>query len=380
MEKIITFFNRFLILNKRILKKKIFLFILLLIPLSVACLAIASNADAGIITVALAAEDISDPIASEIIDDLENGDSLIRFVVADSPADAVSLVESAEADAAWIFPQNMKEKIAEFADFSSERNRFMLIIQREDSVLLKLSHEKLNSTLYPYLSLAHCEDYIYDNLLTTSDISSEAIKQYYDSIDAEGADLFQMVYASGVNANDNEQNYLLSPARGLLAILIMLGGLAAAMFYTSDESSGVFDRMPRGRRFAIAIEYHAVAVFDVAIAAFVAILLGGLSVSFFYELAAMLLYMIAVVGSCMLLRLICHKNRLLASLTPALSIIMAVLCPIFIAPPIIPILQYLLPPYYYLNSIYKPEFLGYIAIYSVVVSAASYLVYRVRSR
>lgn len=380
MEKIITFFNRFLILNKRILKKKIFLFILLLIPLSVACLAIASTSDAGIITIALAAEDISDPIASEIINDLENGDSLIRFVVADSPADAVSLVEGAEADGAWIFPENMKAKIAEFVDFSSERNRFMLIVQREDSVLLKLSHEKLNSTLYPYLSLAHCEDYIYDNLLTTSDISSEAIKQYYDSIDAEGADLFQMVYASGVNANDSEQNYLLSPARGLMAILIMLGGLAAAMFYTSDEASGVFDRMPRGRRFAIAIEYHAVAVFDVAIASLAAILLGGLSVSFLYELAAIMLYIIAVVGFCMLLRLICHSNRLLASITPALSIIMAVLCPIFIAPPKILILQYMLPPYYYLNSIYKPEFLGYIAIYSVITYAASYLVYRVRSR
>ena len=116
MKKIITFFSRFLILNKRILKKKIFLFILLLIPLSVVCLAIASTSDAGIITIALATEDISDPIASEIINDLENGDSLIRFVVTDSPDDAVSLVESAEADGAWIFPENMKEKIAEFVD------------------------------------------------------------------------------------------------------------------------------------------------------------------------------------------------------------------------------------------------------------------------
>ena len=381
MDKIITFFQRFLILNKRILKKKIFLFILLLIPLSVASLAIASTGDSGLITIALTAEDFSDPTASTVIDDLTTSDSLIHFVVADTPDEAIDLVEGGEADGAWIFPEDMQERIEDFANFASDRNSFVLVIQREDSVFLKLSHEKLNSALYPYISLAFCEDYIYDNMLTTDEISSQTIKEYYDSIKAEGADLFQLVYAEGgINENTDEENYLLSPARGLMAILIMLGGLAAAMFYTSDESRGVFDRMPNGRRFAFAVEYHAVAVFDVALATFIAILIGGISVSFLYELASILLYIIAVVGSCMLLRLVFYDIRILASITPALAIIMAVACPIFINPPSIPILQYLLPPFYYLKSIHRPEFLGYMAIFSVITYAASYLLYRIRTK
>ena len=381
MNKIITFFQRFLILNKRILKKKVFLFILLLIPLSVASLAIASTGDAGIITIALSAEDLTDPTASAVISDLTNSDSLIRFIVTDSPKDAIDFVESGEADGAWIFPEDMAERVEEFANFASDRNSFVLIIQREDSIFLKLSHEKLNSALYPYISLSFCEDYIYDNLLTTDEISSQTIKEYYDSIKAEGADLFQLVYASGgVNEDADGENYLLSPARGLMAILVMLGGLAAAMFYTSDESCGVFDRMPKGKRFAFAIEYHAVAVLDVAVAAFIAILIGGFSVSFFYELASILLYVIAVVGACMLLRLVFYDIRVLGSIIPALAIIMAVVCPIFINLQNIPVLQYLLPPFYYLKSIHRPEFLGYMAIFSAVTYAASYALYRVRTK
>ena len=381
MNKIITFFQRFLILNKRILKKKVFLFILLLIPLSVASLAIASAGDSGLITISLSAEDFNDPVASAVIDDLTGSDSLIHFIVADSPEDAIDLVGGGNADGAWIFPENMKDRIEDFANFPSDRNSFVLIIQREDSVFLKLSHEKLNSTLFPYISLAFCEDYIYDHLLTIDEISSQTIKEYYNSIKAEGEDLFQLVYAAGgVNEDADDENYLLSPARGLVAILVMLGGLAAAMFYTSDESRGVFDRMPKGKRFVFAIEYHAVAVFDVAIAAFIAIIVGGFSIVFLYELASMLLYIIAVVGSCMLLRLVFYDIRILASITPALAIIMAVACPIFINPPSIPILQYLLPTFYYLNSIHRPEFLGYMAIFSVITYAASYMLYRIRTR
>ena len=381
MDKIVTFFQRFLILNKRILKKKVFLCILLLIPLSVAALAIASAGDSGLVTIALSAEDLSDPTASAIIDDLIGSDSLIHFIVADTPSDAIDLVKGGNADGAWIFPEDMKEKIEDFANFSSDRNCFVLIVQREDSVFLKLSHEKLNSTLYPYISLAFYEDYVYDNILSPDELSSQTIKQYYDSINAEGEDLFQLVYASGgINEDAEEENYLLSPARGLMAILVMLGGLAAAMFYTSDESVGVFDRMPKGKRFAFAIEYHSVAVFDVAVAAFIAILIGGISVSFLYELVSISLYIIAVVGSCMLLRLVFYDIRILASITPALAIVMAVVCPIFIPPPSVPILQYLLPPFYYLNSIHKPEFLGYMAIFSAITYAASYLLYRIRTK
>ena len=51
----------------------------MLIPLSVAGLAISSTADAGVITISLAAEDYSDPTASEIITKLVASDSLIDF-------------------------------------------------------------------------------------------------------------------------------------------------------------------------------------------------------------------------------------------------------------------------------------------------------------
>jgi ABC-2 type transport system permease protein len=381
MEKVILTLKRVCIFNKRLLKKPSFLAILLIVLILVLLLGAAAKEESGMLTVALAMEDPTDPTANAIVADLLDDGGLIRFVNGDSPKAAQNLVEQGQADAAWIFPENLAEKIRAFAAFPNERNGFVAVIQREESVFLGLSLEKLNCALYPYLSLALCENYVYSNILTVSDLSQAQLKQYYDAVDAEGEDLFAFVYANGGNPADTENaNYLLSPVRGLLAVMIVLGGLAAAMFYTQDEATGVFDRLPRGKRFLFSVGYPAVAVLDVALAVFAALGLAGLLSSVWYEAAVLLLYVLAAAGFCLGLRLLLPNGRVLAAVTPALVVAMTVLCPIFINSPELPVLQYLLPPHYYLKAVYNPSFLGYMAIYAGVIYGIDWLLYRVRSR
>jgi hypothetical protein len=276
----------------------------------------------------------------------------------------------------------MQEKIAAFVQFPNPRNAFITVVQREENIFLRISHEKLNAALYPYISIALCEDYIYVNLLTPEEISEQQIKEYYDAVNADGEDLFDFVYANfdESSADTSSSNFLLSPIRGLMSVMVVIGGFAVAMFYMQDEARGTFDRLPNGRRFAFSIEYHAVAVFDIAIAVLAALLLTGLSVGFWRELAALLMYIVITVGFCIGLRLLCKDIRLLGALAPVLAVIMVVLCPVFFNVSALPAIQYLLPPYYYLNAIYDPEFFGYMAIYAIAVYGADHLLYRLQTR
>ena len=82
--KLKTLFRRWLILNKRLLKKPSFVVILLLIPLLVGAMGIASTGeDVGLFTVALAAQDNEDELAQKVISSLTNGSQLFHFMVLD---------------------------------------------------------------------------------------------------------------------------------------------------------------------------------------------------------------------------------------------------------------------------------------------------------
>ena len=261
--------------------------------------------DSGIVTVALAMEDNDDSTAREIVDSFMEDDNLIRFILCETPSEANAKVETGKADVAWIFQDNLGERIEKFANNSRANNSFVNIVQRESNMFLNMSCEKLNSAIYPYLSKALFLNSSRDKL---DKITDEELEKIYDSINAEGDDLFEFVYASQ-NEPDKlreggDTSFLVSPLRGFLAIMVVLGGVAVAMFYMNDEEHGVFDRFPRSAGFSFSVAYHTSAVVMVALVMFAAIFIMKISRGVGYELLALAIYSIAVVGFCMCLRLL----------------------------------------------------------------------------
>lgn len=386
MGKITTFIRRYFILSKRLLRKPGFVAILLLVPVLVAAMGIAArNGDSGVVTIALAMQDNDDTIANEIVDGLTGEDSLIRFERCDSPADASALVEEGSADAAWIFNDDLQRRIAKFAGHTHQNNAFVAVIQREESVFLRLSHEKLNAALYPYISMAVYSDYVLDNVVNISELSEEEIREFYLSVNAEGADLFDFVYADpdgegGEIADTSGANFLVSPLRGLLAIMVVLGGVAVAMFYMQDEARGAFDRLPRGTGFSFSAVYHSAAVIMVAVVVFIALLMTKMTVGAAYELLALFIFCMCTVGFCICLRLLLRDIRLFGAVVPILIVVMAVLCPIFFKAPNIPIVQYLLPTYYYIRAFSSTRFVWYMAIYTAVLFVVAFALHSLRAK
>ena len=373
MKKIETFFRRYFILSKRLLKKPAFIVILILVPLLVVAMtAISKKEDTGILTIALAMEDKNDEIASEIVDDFSNTESLMLFKVCKSPKEAQKMVESGEADAAWIFKDNLEERIRDFVNLSHKHNAFVTVIQRQKNVALMLSHEKLNSALYPHIAKAVYRQSVGNSSVDISDLSKEELDEFYDTMEVEGEDLFDFVYADNALIPDRQENsnFIISPIKGLLAIMILLSGIAVSMFYMHDEAKGAFDRLPRGTGFSFSLIYHTAAVAMVGLVAYITLLVTGIALDW-YELPLLILYCICTVGFCMCLRLLLRDMRLFGAIAPVLIVVTAVLCPIFISGIKLPFVQILLPTFHYMMVYTNRAFIIYMSLYSIALFALS---------
>ncbi|MGN1095376.1 MAG: ABC transporter permease, partial [Eubacteriales bacterium] len=326
MKKIRKILLTYLLWNKRLLKKPAFIAVIILIPLLVFSMSVAGKEESGVVSVALARTDNSDTLSLEVINSLTKSSGLVKFTVCDTPDDAASLVKNGKADAAWIFPSDLKGKIASFTETMNSRRAFVTVIEREETLVLQMAREKLYAAIYPYTSRALCIGFIRKDVAGLDLMSDETIMEYYDSVKSQGDDLFGFIYENGRKA---DTGYLTYPLRGLLSVLTVVGGLAVTMFYMKDEKKGVFAHVPFGKRPIIAFLYHLTAVADIAVISLIALIISGLSVSFFHELLLTVLFSLITVGFCMTVSGFFRSIRVTGALIPVISIAMAVLCPVF---------------------------------------------------
>ncbi len=357
----------FLLLNKRLYKKVTFLLILVLIPLLVMSYGAVARDESGVLTVALACEG-EDPTAKQIMQELKDGSNLIRFVICDDPQTAKNMVNGQRADAAWIFEDDLQAAISRFALDPARKNAFVQIIEGESTIPLKLVREKLSGVLFSRTSRAYYLDYLRKNVPEVKDATDEELLQYYDDF-ASDAKFFEFAYLEGGVRDENTQssNYLLSPVRGLLAVVIVLGGLAAAMYYMQDEKLGTFSLVAQNRKAPVEFGCQMIAVVNVSAVALVALIFSGLTVSLGRELLLILLYALSTALFCMTVRRLCGSMGVLGTLLPLLVVGMLVVCPVFFDLGALRTVQYLFPPTYYINAVHSNYYLGLQVIYNAVL-------------
>ena len=366
--------NRFLtwfwLLNKRLYKKVTFLLILVLIPLLVMGYGAVAREESGLFTVALACEK-EDPTAGQIMQELKDGSNLIRFVICDDPETAKAMVNGQRADAAWIFDGDLEEAIKRFTVDPARKNAFVHIIEGESTVPLKLVREKLSGVIFARSSRAYFLDYLRQNVPEVKNATDEELLQYYDNFAAE-ATFFEFAYLDGGSRTEDapEVNYLLSPVRGLLAVVIVLGGLAAAMYYMQDEKMGTFSLVPQKRKAPVEFGCQLIAVVNVSVVALIALALSGLTVGLGRELLMLLLYTLSTALFCMLLRRICGSVGVLGTLLPMLVVGMLVVCPVFFDFGALRYVQYLFPPTYYIHAANSDYYLTMQVVYIAALLGA----------
>lgn len=357
----------FLLLNKRLYKKATFLLILLLIPALVFGYRALAQEESGVLTVALACQG-EDATAQQIMEELKSQSDLIRFVICQSPADAEAMVTGQKADGAWIFDDDLDAAICRFAADPARKNAFVRILEADSSVPMKLIREKLSGVIFSRTSGAFYLSYLRENVPGLENASDQDLMQYYEDF-ASDAHLFDFAYLDGGLREDNadKSHYLLSPVRGLLGVVIVLGALAAAMYYTQDEAIGTFSLVAQGQKPAVEFGCQVIAVCNVSFFCWIALTLSGLGATPLRELLLLILYTIATALFAMTLRRLSGSMGALGTLLPLLVVAMLVICPVFFDLGMLRYLQYLFPPTYYINAPYSDFYLYGLLVYGAVL-------------
>jgi hypothetical protein len=353
-----------LLLWKRLYKKASFVALLLLIPVLVFGYGRVSQEDSGLITVALASEAAPvEPLTQAIWQELMES-NVVRYIVCDTPEQARSLVAKDRADVAWIFMEDLEGKIYTFAADRTRKNAFVTIVEPKDRVLLKLAREILSGVMFSHCSEAVYLQYIRKNVPELSDVTDEQLLSYYHNVELEeGLFVFSDIQGN-VTPQQEQEHYLLTPVRGMLAVVMVLAGLATAMYYSHDLRQGTFAWVPQRWLWAVELGCQMITAVNIGAAALLSLGLTGQLNGMIAELAAALLYSLCVSGFAMVLRRIAGGIRGTAMVTPLLVVAMLAICPIFINIKQLRLLQMAFPPTYYVNALVDGSFFGPMALYA----------------
>ena len=353
-----------LLLWKRLYKKPSFVVLLLLIPVLVFGYGRASQEDSGLITVALASEVAPvEPLTQAIWQELMES-NVVRYILCDTPEQARSLVAKDQADVAWIFMEDLEGKIYTFAADRTRKNAFVTVVEPEDRVLLKLAREILSGVMFSHCSEAVYLQYIRQNVPELSDVTDEQLLSYYHSVELEeGLFVFSDIQGNVTQQQEDQEHYLLTPVRGMLAVIMVLAGLATAMYYSCDLRQGTFAWVPQRWLWTVELGCQMITAVNIGVAALLSLGLTGQLNALPGELAAALLYSLCVSGFAMLLRRIAGGIRGTAMVTPLLVVAMLAICPIFINIKELRLLQMAFPPTYYVNALANGSFFGPMALY-----------------
>ena len=345
----------FLLLNKRLLKKPSFIILLCMILVIVFGLHLVSERESGIVRIALVNEGSQE--AGTIIDELMNKPSVFLFDTYESGKDAEEALLDNRVDAVWIFPRDYSDRISDFTGSlvknTKDSEGAVEIVEREDNVLLQLSRMELFGALYSDLSFSLFDNYINIRLADTK-VPAGTLRGYYDE-------------------QDVSESYLFTPLRGVLLLLTLLCGLAAAMYYRADLDKEIFTWMPVGNKWVFEHVYLLTALVDGGIVVLITFFITGLATSPLTEIALMFLFILSCCCFCSIIRRLTFNLRSLATFIPILMLAMLVVCPVFIYIRALRGIQLLLPPFYYLMAQNNTGYLNLFVIYSLAIIAVDVL-------
>ena len=345
---------------KRLWKKPLYVILILLLPVAALCYAAAMQEESGVVSVALAVPENATIQTKQTVERLTEKDGLVRFLPA-SAQEAERLVRTGKVEAAWIFPENLEKKTADYlADGGSP---VVQVVQREENVLLRLSRELLSGAVYE-----SCVQPVYLQYLRQYDtafagLSDGELLAYLDVF--RGNDQLFAVETLNGKALQTE-DYLAAPLQGMFGLLILLSAMAGAMYFVQDRQTGRFQTVPG--RFLGYVEFAGVlvAVMGVGIAAAIAMVLCGLNNDWLRLCGMSAEYMLCCTAFACLTRRLCGKTEVLAAVLAMLSVICLAVCPVFLDIPQLEAVQWLLLPTWYIRGMQQDVYLLWMPVYGIV--------------
>lgn len=363
---------RYLLLLKRLLKKKSYIAMLLVVPLMVFMLNIMSSADAGLMTIGVYIPS-DDEFSQALREDIESNPGSLQFIFYDDKDAAIADVESQQIAEAWIVPEDFVKTIEDMAAKGKTKEKVEMVI-RESGLTHMLGREVLCSRIYPIIArqigINYTAETVYNNEPTPEQLNH--IIETYDTYGING-NLFEMGYVDQPEAETDDVNYLMMPLRGILALWLLLCGVAASMYYIEDDKNSLFiwwkTKFPLVRDFL----YYLVIILIPSIMVMIGLIYGGVFTNPLREIVALLAYDFAIIALANVLRLLIRGIKGLGIITPILIMSSAILSPVFIDLKEGRFLQKLCPTFHYLYCIHDEYFVKSLLIYGTTLLIIWYL-------
>ena len=167
------------LLSKRLLRKPSFLILLLCVPLLAGAMTLAVKQEKSFVSIAIVCG-TDDPAARRSTDRLLHSASLVRCTEYESEAEARAAVMSAQADAAWIFRDESADELQRFVSNRGTRGA-VLIVEREETVFLRLAREQLAAAIYPEVSRMLFRSFLIERLGASPEAPAAFFEQYYQT-------------------------------------------------------------------------------------------------------------------------------------------------------------------------------------------------------
>ena len=369
---------RYLLLLKRLLKKKSYIAMLLVVPLLVILLNAMSSADSGLLTVGVYIPG-NDESSQWLRANLEEEPGSLRFIMYDDADLLRKDVERQQLTEAWICPEDLDTTVSQMAEKGHTKNKIEILI-REEGLTHMLGREVLSSRVFPMVARQMAVKYISENVYGGNPTDEEIahILDTYDNYGING-NLFEMGYIDAAsNQSEDNTSYLMMPLRGILALWLLLLGIAASMYYLEDESNGLFIWWKSWAEVGRDFLYYEVIMIVPSFMVLIGLKIGGVYTSTFREVIALTLYNVAVIGLASVLREVIHSIKGLGIVTPILIMASAILSPVFIDFKEGRALQKFCPTFHYLYCIHDEYYVKSLLLFGVILIFIWYLIHTLR--
>ncbi len=361
----------FLMLEKKIWRKPLFLGTILLIPVFVLALS-GMRGEESILQVALFVSEEAPESFRSLAQELEESSShVVRFYREDSPEKVRRAVETDVVECGYILKDSPR----------------IICLQKEQSFRVKMVNEVVYSKMYPSLAYDIMEEFLQDHVpgLELDGEEEEWLRGRYEEY-RDMPSVFHFEYMDGSeNAilNDEESSYLVLPVRGMIGVLIFLAGLSGAMFWYQDREKGIFNQLEPQVQPLLVFPYIMVPLANAGLLGLAGILASGIAENILRESILLLAYFVLLTGYCCLLcQLVPRLSGLLAVL-PILIPACLIFCPVFVdlsSVSGIAAIRRFLPPAYYLEGLHQKQTVLGMMIAGVIFSMAGMGVWHIKKK
>ena len=262
---------------KRLMKKPLLLFTILLMPLATLFLQQCGTRQDAMLRVALCLEttpqETPSPASEDLLKQMTSlSDTSISFYVCKNKKQLIEDVKSRKANCGYLIPVNLEEKIPAYIQNGTP---FLTVIREKKDATTRIVDEIVLSKNYGAIAYHILEDFLEKN--TDSSPDSQKLRSTFQS-HASNELLFQFQYLNGEEQailQKKNIGILMLPLRGIVAAILLLTCMAGELLCFQDRAEGKYDQMSRKQKRMAALYSLVIPGLAAGIAALAAIGYGG---------------------------------------------------------------------------------------------------------